>query len=234
MTTTLPDHRLRRVLASVSALLAMSLVASCAMPSDQRAQPLSIDEDIAEVLEPAPATSAPTTSTPEDTLERGLYFIEDDLIRRQSAQIAETPAKDLTAVLNELVAGTRQQNHRSAIPSGVQVVDTRIDENRRVATIVLLDNTLFTLEVSGDRLRAIAQFVYTATDRSGTVFNVDRVQFEIDGEVRAIPTGGGSDTSEPVGRCDYERVASESSRPSDCPGATTTTTVRTTFDVVEP
>jgi spore germination protein GerM len=207
-----------RRLIPVLGLSAAMLMAACAMPTDAEPSALVLDEEYAELLEPAPPTTATSTTALEATREVRLWFIEDDLLRPQSEQLPVSRARSLTAVLNELIGGTRQENHRTAIPSGVEVIDTRIDEDRRIATIVLADSTLFSVEAT-DRLRAIAQFVFTATDRG--LFGIDGVRFEIDGNIRSIPTGSGSDTSDPVGRCDYSRFWPES---IGCPTTTTTTT----------
>jgi spore germination protein GerM len=199
-------------------LMIVLVLGACAVPTDERADSVAISPEFSELLEPAPTTLATTTTTPERQRLVGLYFIVDDLLARQDTLIAISRAESLTAVLNELVVGTRQENHRSAIPSGVAVSATSIDSERGVATIVLADNTLFTAVEGTERRRAISQFVFTATSNR---FGVDAVQFEIDGNIRSVPTGGGSDKTEPVGKCDYELFWDGPSL--GCPGATTTT-----------
>ena len=212
---------LRRPFIALAALVCIA-ASGCAIPADSRPSTVAIDPEFEDLLEPAPTTE-PTPTTQEENLRRvDLYFIVDDTLTASPTNMSISRAQQLTVVLNELVAGTRLENHRNAIPSGVEVLTTRIDAERRIATIVLSDNTLLTAVEGNERSRAIAQLVFTAT-HPGNRFGVDRVQFEIDGNIRSVPrTLGLSDTSDPVGRCDYEGVWSGT--PLDCPGSTTTTT----------
>ncbi|MFP4512704.1 MAG: GerMN domain-containing protein [Acidimicrobiales bacterium] len=204
----------RRLLAL--AVAALILLMGCAMPSDAEPDPITLDDEYADLLEPAPP---PTTTTPaESTLPRGLWFIADDLLSRESTQIEVSRADDLTAVLNRLTEGTRQQDHRSAIPGGVVFLGHRSDEGSRTVTVEMADAALF--EIDGTELaRAVAQIVFTATQ---PVFGYEAVRFEIDGDIRSVPTGSGSNSNEPVGQCDYERFDPDPS----CPSTTTTTTDR--------
>ena len=202
-----------------SVLLAVVLLlASCAMPSDANPEPLTLDEENEDLLDPSPP--ATTTTQPERTQPRWLWFIEDDDLAREQVQIPVSQADDLTAVLNRLVEGTRQQDRRNALPDGVRVLGHRVDDDSGVVTIELADATLFDV-ASTELARAIAQVVFTATETS---FGHEAVRFEIDGNIRSVPTGAGSNTSDPVDRCDYERFHPDTS----CPDATTTTTTTTT------
>jgi hypothetical protein len=214
----------RRTPIAVWLLVTLLLLGACAVPTDSQPDTVALDPDFAELLEPAPTTLATTPTTLEPTRNVSFYFVVDDMLSPTNTPIAVSRAESLTAVLNELVAGTRLENHRNAIPGAVVVASTTIDSDRRVATIELADNTLFTAVEGTERLRAIAQFVFTAT---GNRFGVDSVLFQIEGNIRSVPTGGGSDKSEPVGRCDYERFAQPNDL-RDCPSATTTTTTTTT------
>lgn len=59
--------RARRLLALAAA--AMTLLMGCAMPSDAEPEPITLDDEYANLLEPAPP---PTTTTPaESTLPAG-------------------------------------------------------------------------------------------------------------------------------------------------------------------
>lgn len=210
-----PVARRRRRAIVLALIAAVALLASCAMPSDAEPQAISLPDEFDDLLEPAPP---PTTTTPaEATLPRTLWFIADDVLSSQSTQVEVSRAGDLTEVLNRLAEGTRQQDHRSAIPDGVVFVGHRADEGSRTVTIELADVSLF--EIDGNELaRAVAQIVFTAT-HSGNGFGYDQVRFEIDGSIRSVPVGAGSNTSDPVGRCDYERFDPSPS----CPAVTTTT-----------
>jgi spore germination protein GerM len=206
----LADHR---TLLALCAALALILTA-CAMPSDSAPEPIALGDEYGQLLEPAPPPT--TTTSPESTLTRQLWFIVDDLLSSEQNQIGESRANDLTHVLNRLAEGTRQQDHRNAIPDGVVFVDHRPDEASRTVTVEMADATLF--EIDGTELaRAVAQIVFTATQG---VFGYDLVRFEVDGSIRSVPVGGGSNSNEPVGRCDYERFYPSIS----CPSPTTTTT----------
>jgi hypothetical protein len=211
-----PSARRRHRALVLGILAVLALTAACAMPSDAEPQPISMSDDFDDLLEPAPP---PTTATPaEETLPRTLWFIADDVLSSQSTQVEVSRAGDLTEVLNRLAAGTRQQDHRSAIPDGVVFVGHRSDEGSRTVTIELADVSLF--EIDGNELaRAVAQIVFTTT-HPGNNFGYDRVRFEIDGSIRSVPIGAGSNTNDPVGRCDYERFDPSPS----CPATTTTTT----------
>lgn len=213
MTSTRPTPTVAAlVVASVVALL----VAACAMPTDDRPQTISVGTDFEELLAPAPPPSSTTTVREEATTEVGFWFIVDDELGRESRQMTLSRAREPSEVLDVLLAGTRQENYRSAIPSGVEVLETRLAEGSSTLTIVLSDDTLF--GVGGtDLTRAIAQIVFTAAGRPG----VEQVRFEIDESVRSVPTGSGADTREPVGPCDYLRFQP---RYTGCPDATTTTT----------
>lgn len=234
---TMTPNRTRLSLAALVAAVVLAGTASCAMPSDNEAHVVSIGEEHRVVLEPAPTSEVTTTTAREATLEVGLYFIEDDKLRRQPWDMAVSRAENLTSVLNQLLQGTYRQNFRTAIPTGVEIIDTRINDATRVATIVLLDNTLFSIE-GNDRLRAIAQIVFTATDRNRNNLGVERVQFEIDGDLLTIPKGDGTDTSQPVGRCDYatsvilgDQGGADFIDPSrDCPSTNSTTSTTSPGD----
>jgi hypothetical protein len=221
----MPEHpTLRTSLRAIAALAvtaSLLSISACAIPTSPQPDAVALDPDFAELLEPAPTTLATTPTTLEQQRNVSLYFVVDDLLALANTPMSISRAEQLTAVLNELVAGTRLENHRNAIPSGVEVAATSIDPGRRVATITLADNTLFTAVEGTERLRALAQFVFTAT-APGNRFGVDAVLFEIDGNVRSVPTFGGSDKTEPVGRCDYERSWSDPI--AGCPNSTTTTT----------
>lgn len=210
--------RCRRV--ALSLLFVVVAASACAIPVDNQPDTVALDEEFAELLEPAPPSEVTTTTSQPATRNVPLYFVVDDELALALTPMSVSRADDLTAILNELAAGTRLENHRNAIPTGVEIISTSIDSDRRVATITLADQTLFTAAEGNERLRAIAQIVFTAT---GNRFGVDAVQFEIDGNIRSVPTLSGSDKTEPVGRCDYDRFASASDL-RDCPSTTTTTT----------
>lgn len=220
---------LRRSALAVLALGLVAVLAACSMPSNDGPQPISLGEDNAELLEPAPSTSSTSTTARGNTREIGVYFIVDDLLQRVSDDlpISQDGNLNLTLGLEKLLDGTPRENHRSAIPAGVEVLGTRVDDDSDVATIVLADAALFSIE-GPDLRRAIAQFVFTATDRNGAAFGVDAIRFEIDGDIRSIPTGDGSNTSDPVDRCDYEGFAGSIDQIRGCPAATTTTATPTT------
>lgn len=184
------------------------------MPSDADPEPLALSDLDADLLDPESPTT--TTTQPEATLPRGLWFIEDDDLARESVQIPVSRADDLTSVLNRLFEGTRQQDRRNAIPDGVRVLGYRVDEDSGVVTIELADASLFDV-ASTELARAVAQIVFTATE---STFGHEAVRLEIEGNIRSVPTGAGSNTSDPVGRCDYERFYAS----ADCPDPTTTTT----------
>jgi hypothetical protein len=205
----------------VAAFLSMlGIVGACAMPSDSEPKTIAVGDEHTELLDPAPPVSEPSTTVLEATREVGLWFIVDDVLARESRQINVSRATSLTAVLNELAGGTRQENHRSAIPSGVEILDVRIDEATRTATVELIDDTLLTNVEGLELTRAIAQLVFTVSDRGR--WGVSFVRFEIDGNIRSVPTGGGSNTNEPVGPCDYTRLDPDPLI-RGCPVPTTTT-----------
>lgn len=210
----MPD--LRRLLAVLVAL--GGLLAACSIPTDAEPDTIALDPEFAELLEAAPSTEATTTTLSPATRNVSLYFVVDDMLALAPTPILVSRADDLTMVLNELAGGTRLENHRNAIPPGVMVAATTIDDERDVATIILEDNTLFAAVEGRERLRAIAQFVFTAT-APGNRFGVSAVQFEIEGNIRSVPTGSGSDSSAPVTRCDYADYW-----PDPIPGCTPTTT----------
>jgi spore germination protein GerM len=84
---------------------------------------------------------------------------------------------------------------RSALP-GPEAV-TSVDLSGGVARVDLSRD--FT-ELSGsDQLLAIAQMVFTLTERA----DVARVGFTLDGEPVQVPRGDGTLTSDPVARADY-------------------------------
>lgn len=213
----MPDH-LRYLLLVLVVLLVGA--GACAIPADQQPDTVALDTEFSELLEPAPPTDSTTTTSQPATRNVPLYFVVDDTLALALTPMSVGRADDLTAVLNELAGGTRLENHRNAIPTGVQIASTSVDTDRRIARIQLADNALFTAAEGNERLRAIAQIVFTAT---GNRFGVDAVQFEVDGNIRTVPTGGGSDKTEPVGRCDYRTVAADSDV-RDCPSPSTTTT----------
>ncbi len=211
----------------IALALLVSLAVACTIPSDDEANVVTVGDDHLGVLDPAPTPESTTTTVSERTKEVGLYFIEDDKLQRLTLDLAVSQAENLTSVLNELLQGTLRQNFRSAIPPGVEIIDTRVDRTSRTATVVLLNDTFFAIE-GRDRYRAIAQVVFTATDRNGNAFGVDSIQFEIDGNLVTIPRGDGTDTNQPVGRCDYADFADFVEPVRDCPSTVSSTTTSTT------
>lgn len=114
--------------------------------------------------------------------------------------VRETPAGVLTALFAGVNAAERARQFRSAIPSGLQLVSTRI-----VAGTLRLDLTPQILDVSGtDLVDAVAQIVFTVSQLDG----VRDVELTVAGQPQRWPTADGSLQSTPLSVYDYPGLVS--------------------------
>lgn len=218
----------RRWTAAAARGLVALVIASCGVPAQESAQPISDDDVPAPLLAtttttttttvpvtvatsaPAasttavpttPATTPTTTLPPPPTQTVGLYFLQGvRLVRVQREVRIADPAAPLEpdVVLDALETGPQPGD-----PPGLGTAlppdeVVGVDVSRGVATVELLAS--FRELETGDQELAIAQIVLTLTDGG-----VGQVAFTIGGATIQVPTAESVQTAGPVTREDYAR-----------------------------
>ncbi len=182
-------------------LLAVVLAAACGVPVDT--QPVALDP---ESLPPG-LSSTTTTTLPEAEptgIDISLFLIGEDG-RLQSVDRSFATPVTTQAVVEALIAAAdepelvEQQQLVSAIPSTTTVLG--VDRIGDILVVDLGEEGFAEITEPEQRLRAVAQFVYTLTGLE----SVDAVLFEIAGERRQVPTDG-DPTEEPVDREDFRTL----------------------------
>lgn len=187
------SHPLRRPVLAVAATMLVALGA-CALPTDESAQVLSGPE-IESAMNP---TTTSTTQAPGATTTHELFFLDanDDLVGVQQ----ETPAGESFAAVLSLLAPTDEPRAlTTSVPDGFIVSDTELTDGG-LLTIILPEESESLFALGGaESIQAFAQIVVTAVALPG----VERVQFVLNDEPRAVTMANGNSEDEPVDACDY-------------------------------
>ncbi len=185
----------------ITLVLGAALAASCGVPVDS--EPIALDT---ESLPPG-LSSTTTTTLPEEEptgIEIALFLIGEDGRLDAVDRSFATPVTS-QAVVEALIAAAdepelvEQQQLVSAIPSTTTVLGVERMEN--ILVVNLGEEGFAEITEPEQRLRAVAQFVYTLTGLE----SVDAILFEIAGERRQVPTDG-DPTEEPVDREDFRTL----------------------------
>ena len=203
-------------------VVVLVLAASCGIPTDDGARPISRDALPAELLDPA-ATSTTVTAVGTDKRQAALYLVRagqtgDEGLVAVPAEVVRPPANDElpAALTTALIAARPDDLGRSdlvnALPADAQVRSATVG----VDHVLNLDLTnLGNVRSSLQRL-AVAQLVFTLTELITP--RIDAIRFSVDGQLVAVPIEGGvANPGQPVMRGD---------EPSLLESTTTTTTER--------
>lgn len=177
---------------AASALLAGAL-GGCGVTA-QSGVSLADDEEVPFGLLDPTETSSPVQGTGAAV---AVFLVREDGHLVGVARLAPTGA--LSSRLKVLAEGPTPAEAsgglRSAVPGPDVVASVEL-----VGGVATVDLSREFAELTGaDQLLAIAQMVFTLTDRN----DVERVGFTLDGEPVQVPRGDGSLTSEPVSRGAY-------------------------------
>lgn len=174
--------------------LAVTVVAACGVRSESAAQPVDDDSVPFQLLDEDTGVKPTDETGDKDAV---IYLARG---RRLVPTIRSlTPPVTLTDLLRSLRLGPTEAEAdagiRTALPEEAAASSSR--PTAGLATVALTD--AFIDLPTGDQVLALAQIVYTITDRPG----VGQVQFTLDGEPAEIPRPDGTLTSDPVSRDDY-------------------------------
>lgn len=182
-------------------VLAAALAGSCGVPVDS--QPIALDPAS---LPPGLSSTTTTTLPAEEPsgIEIALFLVgENGRLEAVDRSFAATVTTQ--GVIEALIAAAddpelvEEQQLVSAIPSTTTVLGVERTDDTLVVN--LGDQGFAEITEPEQRLRAVAQFVYTLTGLE----SVDAILFEIDGERRQVPTDG-DPTEEPVNREDFRTL----------------------------
>lgn len=152
----------RRVLALLFVGLGAVTLAGCGIPTDSGPDGLALPPE----LDPSTSVAPTTTSLPPEaaTVTRRVYFLQNDRLVGVPRAFPRESAFTLDlfqALADGPTPEERERGLTSAIPVGT-VVDKAPTSGRQIMTIGL--NEAFAAGAEGNqRIRATAQFVYTAT-----------------------------------------------------------------------
>lgn len=184
------------VRAALTGLLA-ALIAACGVPTDEGARTAPADEVPFGLLD---AERQPVTGDDPDsgvTVGVYLHFDDGDLLIRVERRVADN---DLGTLLAELEEEPDTMEAAVGLRSALTDIDAVLSVDRD-GDVAVVDMSPDFSEIGGaDQLVALAQIVFTLTDRAG----IDGVDFTLDGEEVEIPTGSGSLTRGTVTRDDYQ------------------------------
>jgi spore germination protein GerM len=191
---------MRRSLLVVGAAMvaSLALVGGCGIESDSSPRELADDQVPEELVAPS-TTGSTAAGTDAPTRTRVIWFLSDELLT-QSPREVEVRA-EVEGVIEALLVGPSPQEQdaglTTSIPAGTELIDADLDEDSGLLTINLSE--ALELAEGSELTNAVAQLVYTATDFSDSI---DQVRFQIEGQVRSVPTDGGANAAA-VTRADY-------------------------------
>jgi len=190
---TMIQHR-RQFLALLLTGIAVTAGAACGVRSEPVAQPVDDSDVPFQLLDENTGVERAEETGDQDTvvyLARGGRLVRT----RRSLPPPITP----TSLLRALRLGPTELEAtagiRTALPEDEAASSVRLTGG--LATVDLTD--AFIELPTGDQVLALAQIVYTFTERPG----VGQVQFTLDGDAAEIPRPDGTLTSAPVSRDDY-------------------------------
>lgn len=212
-----------RPFAVTLALMVGIAVGGCSLPTDDAAQLLP-QEELAPSLQRVPTTST-TTTLPRVEPRDFAYFLLANLADSEQLQVRQVLSEVAYISLFEAVEPMEVEGFREAIGADESLLNkvsqydiASIDVADGLATVFLL-----TLGEAPDNpvLRDVAaQLVWTLTGDD----SVDRVLFNIDGELALIPTTNADNTTDqPVTTDDYEAYNSEVTATTTSSTSSTTT-----------
>lgn len=174
------------------------VLASCTVPSEDRAQVMSADEVPFELTGVGTTTDVSVTSVTANRAVK-VFLVRDD--RLEVVDRIASPA-DPENVLALLALGPTETETASGMRSAL-VADLAeiVDTERDLITIDLADE--FSALAPTEQRLALAQITYAMTQLP----SLNRVEFLVAGQPASVPRGNGSSTDGPVSPADYDEFA---------------------------
>lgn len=179
-------------------LMLVGGVAGCGVPNHESANRVQPKDVPFELLDQDSGAPTAAEAGEEDVV---LYFVRDGRLVPTTRRLpmSPTPGRVLATLREGPTSAEVSVGVRSALPTRSAV--RRISLAGGTATVDLARR--FTTLSSADQLLALAQIVYTLTDRPG----IGQVRFTLQGESTEVPRANGSLTSARVSRDDYAELA---------------------------
>jgi spore germination protein GerM len=174
---------------------AVVVLTGCGIPKD--GGPRDVPE--ADRVELAPA--GPVSAQDVNALGPKVFFLStaasgEEQLQSANRDVVSNADGVLNALLSGLSTGERARRWRTAIPSGTEILDTKLEPD---GTLVVDLNDAF-FQATGDaQVKAVAQIVFTTAGVDG----VDRVSLLVEGQQRDWPKGDGSTQRGPLTEFDY-------------------------------
>ena len=164
-------------------LVALVMVTSCGLGTDDEPTALSVPKDVF----PPDAKEKDEFDLSVNTTFHPIYFLKDDVLVEVRRQLPAPVFLDapLTNLLSGPTETEAEAGFSSAIPAGTEVVDVGLLADNTIS--IHLNQTFF--EIEGEqRIRASAQLVFTA---SALISESQGIIFFLDGEPVQLPDGDG-------------------------------------------
>jgi spore germination protein GerM len=184
----------------VAVLAASWLGAGCGVPTDRGVEVADPESVPFGLLEPDPETNVAPDPRAASAIDVFFFHAGEQRLIPVTRRV---DSGDTATVIQELEAGPSAAESSLGLQSSlidVEVVDG-VSVEGGVATVDLLAS--FTDLSGAEQLTAVAQLVFSLTDRPG----VDRVAFTLDGEAVEVRRADGTSTSEPLDRDDFASMA---------------------------
>jgi spore germination protein GerM len=176
-------------------LSAVVVLTGCGIPKDGGPR------DVPEAERVKIAQAGPVSAQDVNALGPKVFFLSpsesgEELLQSANRDVASNADAVLGALLSGLTTVERTRRWRTAIPSGTELLDTKLEAD---GTLVVDLNDAF-FQATGDaQVKAVAQIVFSAVGIDG----VDRVLLLVDGQQRDWPRGDGSLQRGPLTEFDY-------------------------------
>lgn len=173
------------------------LLVACGIESDSSPREIA-ESDLPAALRETTSTTAQQDGAPTRTVD--LWFLATEQLAQATREVEVRTGVD--AAIEALLLGPseaeRQRGFTTSIPAGTELLRTSAAEDERLLTI---DLSAELAAQQGSELRnSVAQIVFTATSFNQTA--IERVRFQIDGDVVSVPAREGR-TATVVTRSDY-------------------------------
>ena len=177
---------------------ALTLLAGCGIPVDDRPRALSAEE----IPSSLPSSAPPATAQPggANSVSTTVFFVRESQLApvRRESPTPPTVEGAIAAVVRGPTLAERSQGLRTALNTQVRLAGTA------AARVPLIDLTEAFGEGEGEeQILALAQLVFTLTGLPG----VDAVSFARSGQAVEVPTGDGTLKRGPLRRQDFDAVA---------------------------
>ena len=173
------------------------LLVACGIESDSSPREIA-ESDLPAALRETTSTTAQQDGAPTRTVD--LWFLATEQLAQATREVEVRTGVD--AAIEALLLGPseaeRQRGFTTSSPAGTELLRTSAAEDERLLTI---DLSAELAAQQGSELRnSVAQIVFTATSFNQTA--IERVRFQIDGDVVSVPAREGR-TATVVTRSDY-------------------------------